>query len=569
MVLREVPVSGGATNPRATGDDVLITIAQLNPTVGAIDDNVARVLSVVDEAASRGAGLVVFSELIVTGYPPRDLLERPAFVRHARTGLDRIAAASAKHPGIGIIVGCPIETGDNKGKGLYNAAFFIADGAIRFEQAKMLLPMYDVFDEARHFKPATSVGVHPWGKANLGLSVCEDLWFEPDPWNERSYSVDPIEMQVKAGANFLVNISASPFSLGKEKTRHELIHNHTLRHAVPFLFVNQVGGNDELVFDGRSIFVDAKGDARVVLPSFEEAVVTFDTESMEVAEPYAYEDGLETVFKALVLGTRDYLHKCGLLKAVIGLSGGIDSAVTAAIACEALGPDNVTLMSMPSPHTSRESVEDARDLAARLGSKLEEIPISGVMKAYDDALEDVFAGAEKGVTEENIQARIRGNFLMAYSNKFGHLPLSTGNKSELAVGYCTLYGDMSGGLAVISDVPKTMVYKLAHLINSRSDVIPSRIIERAPSAELKPGQLDQDTLPPYDVLDAILERYIDGRLSFDRIVRDGFDRDTVRWVVDAIRNNEHKRRQAAPGIKITSKAFGSGRRIPIAARYDD
>jgi NAD+ synthase (glutamine-hydrolysing) len=549
-------------------EEVRITLAQINTTVGAIGDNVERVLSVAREVGA-STDLVAFPEMTVTGYPPRDLLERPAFIQLARKGLERIVEASADIPNVGIVVGCPVDTGEAEGKRLHNSVFLIEAGKLVFEQAKMLLPTYDVFDEARHFKPAQESNIYKWRGRKLGLSICEDLWFEPDPWNSRRYSVDPIDMQARKGADLFINISASPFSKGKEAARHKLIRNHSVKHGTPFVFVNQVGGNDELVFDGRSIVVDSSGNARAVLPSFEETVVTIDVDDPPPVIDYRYEDELDTVFKALVLGTRDYLRKCGLSKVVIGLSGGIDSAVTAAIAWYAVGAENLVLFSMPSPHTSRESIEDAEALAGRLGARLEVVPITEVMKAYDSALAGVLAKTKKDETEENIQARIRGNFLMAFSNKFGHLPLSTGNKSELAVGYCTLYGDMSGGLAVISDVPKTMVYRLAKRINEKDDLIPQRIIDRPPSAELKPGQLDQDTLPPYDVLDAILERYVDRLVSPDEIIRDGFDADTVGWVTSAVRHNEHKRRQAAPGIKVTSKAFGSGRRVPIAVRYDD
>ncbi len=545
-----------------------ITVAQINPVVGAIEQNVSRVLQIVERAAKEKADLAVFSELIITGYPPQDLLERPAFIEQAAAGLERITAESSKYPGLGIVVGCPMRNPLAEGKALYNTALLISEGAVLFEQPKMLLPTYDVFYEARHFVAATDNRTYSFKGVELGLSICEDLWFEPDPWNRRPYSQDPIEMLVEKGASFLINISASPFSVGKERVRYELIHKHTTRHKVPFLLVNQVGGNDELVFDGRSLYVDAAGTPRAVFASFDEDIRTIDTDDTTKADPYEFEGETETVFKALVLGTRDYLEKCGIAKVVVAVSGGIDSAVTAAIACHAVGPENVTLISMPSEYTSSASLEDAKKLASNLGVKLEVIPISDVVDCYHKALSGVFKGTQPDVTEENIQARIRGNYLMAYSNKFGHLPLATGNKSELAVGYCTLYGDMSGGLAIISDVPKTDVYQLAKLINRKKNVIPKRIITRAPSAELKPDQTDQELLPPYDVLDGILEYHVDEHMSREQIVDKGFDRDTVAWVIEAVRKSEHKRRQAAPGIKITSKAFGSGRRMPIAARYD-
>jgi NAD+ synthase (glutamine-hydrolysing) len=545
-----------------------ITMAQLNPVVGDIEGNVSKILDTLRVASEARAELAVFPELTITGYPPKDLLERPAFIEQAVSALDRVAAASKAHPGLGIILGCPSPTGREKSKALYNSAFLISDGGIRFQQPKLLLPTYDVFDEGRYFAPATENAVTSFNGIDLGLSICEDLWHVPDPWNKRPYPCDPIEMLAEKGASLIINISASPFSVGKEKVRYDLIHDHTKTQRVAFLFVNQTGGNDDLVFDGRSLFVDDSGHARHVLPSFEEAVVTVDTNDPGRDSAYTCEDELETIFKALVLGTRDYLHKCGFSKAVIGGSGGIDSAVTAVVASHALGPENVLVLAMPSPYSSPESMEDAEALARNLGVSIKCIAISEIMTAYEDSLRDAFKGKRRDETEENIQARIRGNLLMAFSNKFGYLPLSTGNKSELAVGYCTLYGDMTGGLSVISDVPKTLVYKLAELINRDSIVIPKRIIEKPPSAELKPDQKDQDTLPPYDVLDRILEAYIDQHQSVGEIVKAGFDRKTVSWVIDAVRKNEYKRKQAAPGLKVTSKAFGTGRRMPIAAKYD-
>jgi NAD+ synthase (glutamine-hydrolysing) len=545
-----------------------ITIAQLNPIVGSVEHNTRRIAEIVARAAKDRADLAVFSELIITGYPPQDLLERPAFIDQAARELDHIRELSKRYKGLGIIVGCPVRTGLSEGNPLYNAAILISEGEILFQQAKMLLPTYDVFYEARHFLPARDNKIFAYKKEQLGISICEDLWFEQDSYNRSAYACDPIGMLAGKGASLFINISASPFSLGKERVRYDLIRKHAVRHRTPFLFVNQVGGNDELVFDGRSLYVDETGQARVVCASFEEDVRTIDTRDPGKKEPYELEDELETIYKALVLGTRDYLRKCGIPKVVVGLSGGIDSAVTVAVACDAVGPENVAAIAMPSEYTSPASLEDAKALAANLGITLEVVPIGRVMHAYDEALRGVFEGKPRDVTEENLQARIRGNLLMAYSNKYGHLPLSTGNKSELAVGYCTLYGDMSGGLAVISDIPKTVVYELALLINRKKNVIPRRVIERAPSAELKPDQVDQDVLPPYDVLDRILARYVDQGASHDQIVAEGFAADTVAWVIDAVRKNEFKRKQAAPGIKVTSKAFGSGRRMPVAAKYD-
>ena len=544
-----------------------ITMAQLNPVVGDIEGNVSRILDVLPMAAKDRADLVVFPELILPGYPPEDLLEFPGFVSQVKSGLDRVVAASGNCREMGIVLGAPAPTGHRDGKPLFNAAFLVHAGKVLFRQPKMLLPTYDVFDELRYFKPGDANDVFPFKKERLGISVCEDFWNEPGAWTKRLYPFDPIDLLAKKGATLLINISASPFSAGKQAIRYRLLRDHAEAHGLKFVFVNQVGGNDDLVFDGTSLVVDEKGAARCVLPSFEEAVVTIDTEALAEAAPYEIEDEIVSVCKALVLGTRDYVRKCGFARAVIGLSGGIDSAVTAAIAVEALGSGNVLGIAMPSPYSSQESLEDAEALARNLGVALEVIGIADLMSAYGGALEKAFRGMEKDVTEENIQARIRGNILMAFSNKFGYLPLSTGNKSELAVGYCTLYGDMSGGLAVISDLPKTMVFEIARLFNAGPTVIPERTIAKAPSAELKPGQKDQDTLPPYDVLDQILERHIDRHESVDEIVAAGLDRETVTWVVDAVRKNEYKRKQAAPGIKVTSKAFGSGRRMPIAAKY--
>jgi NAD+ synthase (glutamine-hydrolysing) len=544
-----------------------VTMAQLNPVVGDIEGNVSRVLDTLNIASEARADLVVFPEMVLTGYPPKDLLEFPSFIRQAEAALERVVALSATYRGMGIVLGNPERTDLPDGKPLFNMAYLVSEGRILFKQAKMLLPTYDVFDELRYFRPAAENKVVEFHGEKLGLTVCEDVWNEPDAWNKRPYPSDPVEMLAKQGATLFVNISASPFSVGKEAVRYRLLKEHAIAHDAGFVFVNQVGGNDDLVFDGRSLFVDRAGIARCVLPSFDQALVTIETGDRGPAAQYKSEDDIDTVYRALVLGTRDYVKKCGFKEVVIGLSGGIDSAVTAAIAAHAIGPENVHVIAMPSPYSSPESLADAAALSKKLDVVFHVIGIESLMKGYDAMLEKAFDGRVEDVTEENIQARIRGNIIMAFANKFGYLPLSTGNKSELAVGYCTLYGDMSGGLAVISDVPKTLVFKLAEHINSGNTVIPRRIIERPPSAELKPNQTDQDTLPPYHVLDRILELHVDHHESIDEIVSAGFDRDTVTWVIDAVRMNEYKRKQAAPGLKVTSKAFGTGRRMPIAARY--
>ena len=544
-----------------------IKAAQINPVVGAIDDNVARVLEIAREAADEGCDLAVFPELCVTGYPPKDLLERPAFIAQAAAGLQKIVDASRELGELGIVVGAPLRSDEAEGKALHNVAILVQAGAIVVQQKKILLPTYDVFDEARHFAAGKDNDVFEFKGVRIGLSICEDLWFEPDPWNRRPYACDPIQMLAEKNPQLVINISASPFSVGKPQVRYELIESHCKRHGIQFLLVNQVGGNDDLVFDGSSLFVGADAEPKTVFPAFEESVKTIDTEQ-NATVPIEFASDMETVYRALVLGTRDYTHKCGFSQAVIAVSGGIDSAVTAAVAVDALGADNVVGVAMPSPHSSSGSVDDARALARNLGFQLHEVPIAGMMQSYGAALDPLLAGQAPDVTEENIQARIRGNIIMALSNKFGYLPFSTGNKSELAVGYCTLYGDMSGGLAVISDVPKTTVYRLAEYLNRDSERIPINTITKVPSAELKPDQKDQDTLPPYETLDAILELYIDDQQSVDAIVKKGFDRTTVEWVTRAVRTNEYKRKQAAPGLKVTSKAFGSGRRVPIAARYD-
>lgn len=546
-----------------------LTIAQVNPTVGDIEDNLAKAIEVYRQCSTRdNSDLLIFPELFLVGYPPRDLLERDWFIEKAQRALAALTRESLKHPSTGILVGTPIPTGIIPGRRLYNCAVLLYQGQVLAKQAKSLLPIHDVFDEERHFEPAADVKVVSFKDEVLGISVCEDAWNIPDLWPGGAvYSANPIHTLASQGATLLINLSASPFFMGKEEIRYRVISGHARRYRVPFVYVNQVGGNDELVFDGRSLFVDAQGEPIAVLPAFREHIQSFDSSAAGVPGSYVPQDRVETVYEALVLGVRDYIHKCGFSGAVIGLSGGIDSAVTAAVAADAVGAGNVMGITMPSPFSSGGSVEDSRILAERLGIEFKVIPISEVYKTYLNTVEQHFAGRELDVTEENIQARIRGNLLMAFSNKFGRMVLSTGNKSEMAVGYCTLYGDMSGGLAVLADVPKTLVYEVARYINREREIIPASTIDKPPSAELRPDQVDQDTLPPYPVLDHILHMIVEEHQSVEEIAAQGLDRETVEWVNRAVQRSEYKRRQAAPGLKVTTKAFGMGRRMPIAARY--
>jgi NAD+ synthase (glutamine-hydrolysing) len=542
-------------------------MAQLNPTIGDFAGNLDKLERTVAACAGHAPDLVVFPELYLCGYPPRDLLERAWFIRQSLDAVARVREISRRHPGVGFLVGAPLPTDRLTGKGLYNAALLIEDGRVLQQQNKSLLPTYDVFDEARYFDPAQAISVLPFHGERLGISICEDAWTDPELWLRPPYDTDPIGALAGSGATVLVNISASPFWAGKEEIRYRLLSNHARKHGLPLVFVNQVGANDELIFDGRSLYLDRSGGSCAVFPSFAERVQTIDTECADPAECYRPQPLIESVHQALVLGIRDYLSKTGFRQVVLGLSGGIDSALTCALAAAALGPENVAGVTMPAPYSSSGSVEDSRRLARNLGVRLLEIPISQVFSAYLETLTPFFEGRAPDVTEENIQSRIRGNTLMALSNKFGYLVLTTGNKSELAVGYCTLYGDMSGGLAVIADVPKTMVYELARYVNREREIIPQASLTKPPSAELRPNQTDQDTLPPYDSLDGILKLYVDDGCSLAEIVERGYARETVRWVLRAVDRNEYKRWQAAPGLKVTSKAFGMGRRIPVAARY--
>jgi NAD+ synthase (glutamine-hydrolysing) len=545
---------------------VKIALGQINPTVGDFENNAAKVIEFARRARNGGAELVVFSELCVCGYPPRDLVEKRSFVEaNCRTALQIAQSTRA----IAVIVGLVTPAQAETGKSVMNSAALLRDGRIEFTQSKMLLPTYDVFDEARNFAPAKKQEVIPLAGRKLALTVCEDAWNDKHFWNRRLYGIDPVEMLMSAGGDFLINISASPFHIGKREFRTRMLAAIAREYKAPLIMVNQVGGNDQLVFDGSSLALGPDGEIVAQAKSFEEDLVFLDTETL-AGDLHPQIEGVDaSAYSALVLGTRDYVRKCGFQRVIIGLSGGIDSALTAAIAVDALGPDNVTGVSMPGPYSSRGSIEDARANANNLVIHFEMLRITEVFDDFRKALKPVFAGRPEDVTEENLQARIRGTLLMALSNKFGALVLSTGNKSELAVGYCTLYGDMVGGMAVISDVPKTMVYRLAQYVNSRRPVIPKSTLEKPPSAELRPNQTDQDVLPPYEILDTILEDYIEDLKTPEQIAAErNYDLGLVRKIAAMVERSEYKRQQAAPGIKITEKAFGMGRRFPIAQKSE-
>jgi NAD+ synthase (glutamine-hydrolysing) len=545
---------------------VKIALGQINPTVGDFSGNAAKIIQFALEARSAGAGLILFPELAVCGYPPRDLVERPSFVARNRETVEHIAAETQ---GIAVICGMVTPAAAESGKAVMNSAAFLRDGRIEFVQSKMLLPTYDVFDEMRNFAPAKSQQLFNFCGNRMALTICEDAWNDKHFWHRRLYGVDPVEELVRTGGNFVLNISASPFWLGKRELRHDMLASIARNQKVPVAMVNQVGGNDSLVFDGSSLVIAPDGQVIAQGKSFEEDLIYFDSQALtgEMHEQIVGEEA--SAYGALVLGTRDYVRKCGFQRAIVGLSGGIDSALTASIAADALGPENVIGIGMPGPYSSPGSIDDARALAANLKIRFELLSIDEIYQSTSQTLSAVFAGLPEDATEENIQSRARGMLLMALSNKFGALVLSTGNKSELAVGYCTLYGDMVGGLAVISDVPKTLVYRLSAYVNSRRKVIPEATIEKPPSAELRPDQRDSDSLPPYDVLDAILEDYVEESYSAEQIAAaHHFDLELVRRVLRMVERSEYKRQQAAPGIKISAKAFGYGRRFPIAAKSE-
>ncbi len=545
---------------------VKIALGQINPTVGDFSGNASKMIEFSRRAQAGGAGLILFPELSVCGYPPRDLVERPSFVARNRETAEQIAAATA---GISVICGLVTPANSEAGKSVMNSAVLLQEGKIAFLQSKMLLPTYDVFDEMRNFAPAKSQSLFSLSGKQVALTICEDAWNDKLFWPKRLYVVDPIEALIRAGGDIVLNISASPFWIGKRELRRDMLAAIARHHRVPVAMVNQVGGNDSLVFDGSSIVLNAQGEIIAQGRSFEEDLIYFDSGSLTGDKHEQIEGDEASVYAALVLGTRDYMRKCGFRKAIIGLSGGIDSALTAVIAVDAVGAENVIGVGMPGPYSSPGSIEDARALAENLKIRFELLPINCAYEAYRAILQKIFAGRSEDVTEENIQSRARGTLLMALSNKFGAIVLSTGNKSELGVGYCTLYGDMVGGLAVISDVPKTLVYRLSHYVNSRRPVIPEATLEKPPSAELRPDQKDSDSLPPYEILDAVLEDYVEDSHSAERIAADHeFDIDLVRRVMRMVTGAEYKRQQAAPGIKISPKAFGYGRRFPIAAKSE-
>ncbi len=541
-----------------------IGFAQINPTVGDLRGNFAKIVAAYQELARAGADLVITPELALAGYPPQDLVFKSHFVPQNLEMLDRLQEVVLA--GAALLVGY-VEVNQGRGKPFYNAAALLTYGKPIQKTHKSLLPTYDVFDEARYFEPARAVAPLVLGGRRLGVTICEDIWTEP--YLPRAfYDAEPAQALIAQGADLIVNLSASPFSLGKPALRAEMAAALAAKLESAIFYCNAIGGNDELVFDGNSFAVNQRGELIAQLPGFQEAnaIVESDASALVPRPPrVAPADLLE----ALSLGVRDYMRKCGFKSAVLGLSGGIDSAVVAAIAVQALGAENVVGVSMPSPYSSAGSIEDALALSRNLGIECLQMPIDAAFHAFKAQFAEVFAGLPEDATEENMQSRLRGMILMALSNKLGHILLTTGNKSELAVGYCTIYGDMAGGLAVISDVPKTMVYELARWLNRERELIPSATIEKPPSAELKVGQVDQDTLPPYEILDEILRLYVEENLSAADIAARGFDEVTVRWVQRRVDLNEYKRAQAAPGLKVTSRAFGLGRRMPIAQRYVD
>jgi NAD+ synthase/NAD+ synthase (glutamine-hydrolysing) len=545
-----------------------LALGQINPTVGDLAANVNHMIAFARRAAGAGAELIIFPELAVSGYPPRDLVEVRAYLDRNEAEIKRLAEETASF-GIDILAGYAGRAEEGKPRIAANRAAYLSQGQIAGVQQKMLLPTYDVFDESRYFDPAEKQQVWEFRGVRQAVTICEDVWNDESFWRRHNYPRDPVDELMLHGADLLINIAASPYHMHKRKLRLEMLSAIARRRRVPIVLVNQVGGNDHLVFDGSSFVLGPDGEVRAQARSFGEDLVYYDTASGQGDVHTQAQDECEAVYDALVLGTRDYLQKCGFREALVGLSGGMDSSLTAVIAVEAIGADKVMGIAMPGPFSSEGSVRDAHELAGKLGIRFHIININRCYEAFRETLAPIFEGLPTDTTEENLQARLRGDTLMALSNKFGSIVLTTGNKSELAVGYCTLYGDMAGGLAVISDVPKTLVYQLARVANRRhKDAIPEPVFTKAPSAELRPDQKDSDSLPEYDVLDPILKLYIENYLDPPAIAEElKLPLELVRDVTRKVDRNEYKRQQAAPGLRVTSKAFGMGRRFPIAQRY--
>ena len=541
-----------------------IALAQINPIIGDFTHNTGKIIAAAEKAIGLSCDLIVFSELIISGYPPRDLLEKKDFIDANLMHLQKLVKSIK---GIGVICGVVSKNPNKKGNPLYNSAVLFDNGKILHQAHKRLLPTYDVFDERRYFEPGKECLPFLYKGCQIGLTICEDIWNDKDVFSRRLYPADPLKKMVKEGANLLINISASPFHVGKRKFKWDMFGSMAKKYKLPLLYSNQVGGNDSVLFDGISLAFDAQGKVAARARDFREDIIVFDTQTQKGDLHPVSETDTESILNGLIMGTRDYVRKCGFSRAVVGLSGGIDSALTAYIAVQALGKENVILIFMPSQYTLKENFEDTKNLAKNLDTKLFNVPIEGVFEKFLQGLSPLFKGVATEVTGQNIQARTRGTILMAISNKLGCLLLSTGNKSELAVGYCTLYGDMNGGLAVISDVPKTMVYRIARFINRDKEVIPERIIQKPPSAELKPDQLDQDDLPPYEILDDILKAYIEDNKTAKEIIEMGLEPSIVRDIISRVHQNEYKRHQSPPGLNVTTKSFGCGRRLPIAQRY--
>jgi NAD+ synthetase len=544
---------------------VKIALAQINPTVGDFTGNLERIVAASRRAAALGARLTVFSELVICGYPPADFLEKPSFLARCRTAVDDLAAATAELS-TAVLAGVALPADPESGKPAVNAAVLLDGGRLLLEQHKRLLPFYDVFDEQRYFAPSKPQNVVELDGVRLAITICEDAWNDKNFWPRRLYKVDPMEELMRQQPAVHINLSSSPFWHSKRAIRREMLAAIARRDGIPVLLCNQVGGNDSLIFDGSSLALNARGELIAQAASFEEDLVLVDPFDAPVL-PAPEEDDTAAAYRALVLGTRDYIRKCGFRKALVGLSGGIDSALVAAIAKDALGAENVLGIGMPSPYSSAGSIDDSRQLAANLGIRFETIGISGLFQEFTAALGPLFAGTKPDTTEENIQSRIRGDLLMALSNKFSALVLTTGNKSEMAVGYCTLYGDMVGALAVIGDLVKTRVYAVCRYLNRERETIPHAILEKPPSAELRPDQKDTDSLPPYDVLDPILEAYVERYETPEHIAQEhGFPLELVQQIVHLVERSEYKRQQAAPVLKVTCKSFGMGRRFPIAVK---